>query len=125
MEQFLLDSSAIMHLLGKTNVGLDIRRVISSGELVTSLLCYCEVLNEVNLDKLKITEEFLNELFISQVTLSDARLAKELQYNCRKAGGQVPTMDCLIAATAINNNATIVTTDSDFERIQEVKKIIF
>ncbi len=125
MTRFLLDSSAILNMLANTSSSSDIRNFISNGELVTSVICYCEVLNEINLHKIKIAEEFLNQLLIFQVTLADAHLAKEIEYACRKSGGQVPTMDCLIAATASNNNATVITTDSDFSRIDGVKKEVF
>ena len=124
MQRFLLDTSAILHILDSTEKGKKAIKLVSSGEVITSIICYCEVLNKTNLDKQTIAEEFLSKLLVFQVTLEDGNIAKQFQNSCRKSGKFVPTTDCLIAATAANNKAVVVATDSDFERISGIEKII-
>ena len=125
MARFLLDSSIIIHMLNGTDAGRAAVKFVSAGELVTSIICYCEVLNEANLDKQAQAEGFLSKLLIFQVTLEDGKTAKGFQDSCRKSGKFVPSTDCLIAATAANNNAMVVASDPDFERISGVEKKIF
>lgn len=125
MTRFLLDTSIILHILDATAKGAKATELLSGGEAVTNIICYCEVLNKTNLDKLAKAEEFLSKLLIFQVTLEDGKTAKDFQYACRKAGNFVPSTDCLIAATAANNKAVLVASDPDFERIASVEKKIF
>lgn len=123
-ETYLLDSSAIIDLLTTRPLGSRVAKAIEGSELCTSIICYCEVLNKISLQNESNAEKFLSKLFIFPVTLPDGKLAKKIQDSCRLAGRQVPTLDCIVAATAIQNNATLVATDKDFERIQQVKKIV-
>ena len=125
MERLILDSSAMLHILQGTGKGQKIAAVIAKQEWLTSIICYCEVLNNVNLDKQAKAEAFLSKILIFPLTLAEGRLAKQFQDECRKTGRQVPTLDCLIAATAANNNATVITTDADFLRIDGIKKQVF
>ncbi len=125
MTRFLLDTSIILAILDGTAKGQVAKQLIQNSELITSIVCYCEVLNKASLNKIVVAERFLSNLSIFPLTLADGELAKEFQYSCRKSGKFVSTLDCLIAATASNNNATVITTDSDFGRIDGVKKEIF
>ncbi len=59
---------------------------------------------------------------MERVLLDSSTIAQNIQKNCRKNGKHVPTIDCTIASTAINNNATIISSDSDFQRIDEARK---
>lgn len=125
MERYLLDSSAILNILLGTPKGNQIRLFAKNAELITSIICYCEVLNKSDLDKQNKAETLLSQLSVFPLTLTDGQLAKKLQYECRKAGGYVPTLDCLVAATASNQDAEVVTSDSDFSRIEGVKRHVF
>lgn len=125
MERYLLDTSAILHILRGTKTGSDIVRFVKDADLTTSVICYCETLNNSNLDKQAEAEEFLSCLAILPVTLSDGEAAKKIQYACRKDGKHVPTTDCIIAGTARNNDLEMVTADSDFARIEGIKKRVF
>ncbi len=124
MEKYLLDTSSILNILDGNKKGEAAIELIQNGELITSILCYCEALNKLDLNKLNKAEEFLSKLGLFNLTLADGFLAKEIQHTCRKNGGQVSTIDALIAATAHNNKSILITSDSDFDRIDEVKKKI-
>ncbi len=125
MEKYLLDSSIIIHILSASEKGVAAIELFDEAELSTSIICYCEVLNKINLEKIAKAQEFLSKLLVFGINTTDGETAIELQYNCRKTGKQVETLDALIAATAINNNAVVISSDKDFERIEGVRKKLF
>lgn len=53
---------------------------------------------------------------------TDAVLAAELQVALRRNGRQLATIDALIATVALRYNLILLTTDSDFESIPELKR---
>jgi len=122
MERYLLDSSIILDVLAGNASGVKAAHILRGGESATSVICYCEVLNKIDLLRQEKAENFLSKLLVFGVTLADGKAAKKLQDECRKSGGQVPTTDCLIAATAMNNGAVMVASDKDFERIKGLEK---
>lgn len=125
MNRFVLDSSAILHIVRGTKAGREIARFVQEADVLVSVLSYCEVLNAAEMTHLKNAEEFLSNLPLLPLELRDGHVAKELQISCRRSGAHVATPDCLVAATAINHDAEIVTTDTDFNRIDGVKKHVF
>ena len=56
-----------------------------------------------------------------ETTLSDWILAGEVSYKLREKGRTIPITDCLVAAIAINNDATVMTLDRHFQYISDVK----
>lgn len=122
MTRYLLDSSCIIDILSGNERGAKAAQLAKGAELVTSAICYCEVLNRLDLDKAAKAEAFLSKLLVFGLGLQEAKIAKEMQYACRRAGNQVPTVDCLIAATAKTNSATLIASDHDFARIDGVEK---
>ena len=124
MERFLLDSSVILDILAGNADGQKAVGFLKNGEASTSVICCCEVLNTVNLEKYAKAEAFLSKLLVFGLSVSDGETARGLQKNCRKTGRHVPTIDCLIAATAINNDATVISSDSDFERLDGARKLL-
>ncbi len=125
MTRFLLDSSTINDILSGNARGAKAARRIEGGELATSVICYCEVLNNINLDKQPRAEAFISKLLVFGLSVADGKIALDLQDSCRAAGRQVPAIDCLIAATAIANSAIVVSSDLDFARIEGVEKLVF
>jgi len=120
-----LDSSAIVDLLRGGQKGDNIQHLLEGKKLLTSVICYCEVLNQSEGPRQAQAKSFMSSLLVLPVTVSDGDVAEQMQYSCRKSGGHVRTMDCLVAATAFNHGATLVATDSDFERIDGLKKHLF
>ncbi len=125
MDRYILDSSIILDILAGNQEGQKAVKALAGGELATSVICYCEVLNKINLERYQKAEEFLSKLLVFGLSVGDGEIAKNLQLECRKSGGHVPTIDCLIAATAVSTNSVIAASDKDFERIQKIRKILF
>jgi predicted nucleic acid-binding protein len=46
--------------------------------------------------------------------------AAEIANRCKDKGIQAKTLDCLIAAVAINHNCLLITSDGDFEHMAKV-----
>ncbi|MBI5226365.1 type II toxin-antitoxin system VapC family toxin [Candidatus Micrarchaeota archaeon] len=125
MSRYLLDTSAILHILRGTPEGLRIAQLIQDSDVLTSVVCYCESLNNSHLTWIERAELFLSKVTVLPVDLSEGQLAKKIQFECRKKGKMVPTLDSLVAATAMKNDAEVVAVDSDFERIDGLKKHLF
>jgi|GEM_PF-2462600 len=124
MERYLLDSSAILNILEGSAEGRKAAGILRGNEVVTSIVCYCEVLNKASREKQSAAEAFLSKVPVFPVSLADGYEARKIADSCRKDGNYVPTLDCIIAATAKNNNATVVTMDDDFARMAEVRKVV-
>ncbi len=69
-------------------------------------------------------KNFLNTFRHLTVTEASAMLYAELSYKYVRQGITIEPFDLLIAAIAIENNIAVITTDTDFERIAEVDKVI-
>lgn len=54
------------------------------------------------------------------VKRDDAELAAELQTTLRRRGWQLETVDAIIAAIALRNNLTLLTTDKDFAAVPDL-----
>ena len=67
---------------------------------------------------------FLNKFTVLQTTKTTANILSELKYSYDKKGVRLSLADSIIASLVIENNSTLVTKDKDFEKIEELKKII-
>lgn len=72
-------------------------------------------------EALKFLSSF-NQLTLSQAS---AKTYAELWHRYSRKGTPVAVFDLLIASIAIVSNATLLTLDKDFGKVDELKKIIF
>ncbi len=72
----------------------------------------------------KKAEQFISRFRVLTLTGQSARIYAELAYKHDKAGTKPGDFDLLTAAIAIDNDATVLTTDTDFNKIAELKKEI-
>lgn len=68
--------------------------------------------------------EFISSFSVLQTTEKSAYIFAELKDKYDKRGMQIPLIDLLIAGLVIENSFVLVTKDKDFEKIEELKKII-
>lgn|SRR3989338_3499608 len=68
---------------------------------------------------------FLNNFVTLHTSDKTAAILANLKFKYDSQGVVVPLADILIAALVIENNMILVTRDKDFEKIEELKKIIF
>ena len=64
--------------------------------------------------------EFLNEVSVLGIDDSVARIFGQQRARQRQLGKPLSNMDLLIAATALHHNLTLLTSDRDFERVQNL-----
>ena len=72
----------------------------------------------------KEAENFLDIFNYLTLTKASAKRYSELDYKYSKQGIGFEPFDLLMAAIAIEEKLTLLTTDTDFERIAELKKEI-
>src|SRR5437773_956749 len=131
MNGYLLDTAVVAAFLqGKPKAFEIVKPLIEKHKLVTSIIVYAEVM-----EYLKGRSNFiyyrdkLQELFLLeqikpyQLTYNILELYADLRRQLRIPYGKglIGDMDTLIAATALENNFTLVTTDHDFERVPQLK----
>lgn len=106
----LLDTSILVENLR--------RGVFEPGAI--SVITLIEVLRGVKQEKRGMVKDLLEESF-EVLPLSNEAILKycEIYDHFKQRGKLIPDADLIIAATAIVNNATLVTKDSDFERVAE------
>ncbi len=127
--KYLLDTGILIQLEHKNNSILEkLKGIVKDFSLLSITLFnfaefYYGYLSKKPEDKTE-AENFLD--MFGQLTLTKASAKKftELDYKYSKLGLGLTPFDLLMAAIAIEENMTLLTTDTDFERIAEVNKII-
>ena len=71
------------------------------------------------------TRDLLSTLTWLDITRPCARRAGAIQASLKQEGNPLGFADCLIAATAIEHDQTLVTGDGDFERIPDLRIRIY
>lgn len=67
---------------------------------------------------------FVEKFPFVEATKKTAVILSDLKYKYEKLGKSFSLSDLIIASQAIENNMTLVTTDKQFESIEELKKVI-
>ncbi len=68
--------------------------------------------------------KFIEEFYCLQTTKKTALILSDLKHKYEKSGKSFSLADMIIASQAIENNMTLLTTDRQFQEIEELKKII-
>lgn len=66
----------------------------------------------------------IDKYTILNTSKDSSLLSAEIKHKLERAGQIIPDIDIIIAAICIDNNATLVTSDKQFEKIKELNKII-
>ena len=127
--KYLLDTGILIELERKNKKIVELLKDIVKdfGLLNISLFSYAEFYYGYLLkspEAKKEAEVFLD--IFNQLTLTRASAKRfcGLDYKYSKQGVGVKPFDLLMASIAIEENLTLLTMDSDFERVEEVSKII-
>lgn len=76
-------------------------------------------------DAIAEAEHFLDSFQQLPFTKTSVKIYAELSYRYSKKGIKIEPFDLLIAAAAIENDLIILTTDTDFDKISEIRNIVF
>jgi predicted nucleic acid-binding protein len=125
VKRYLLDSGPLAaYLAGRSGIVELISPWIRRREAATSILVYGEVL-----EYLKGRHDFarrkselhrlLSTIYPSTLSLAALEHYADIRRRLRppKGPGLISDMDTVIAATALERDLTLVTTDSDFDRV--------
>jgi predicted nucleic acid-binding protein len=128
MRRYLLDTSLLAaYLYGRPRAVELITPWITHREAATSILVYGEVV-----EHLKSKPDFphhhaslrrlLREVSPHFITYSIMERYTDIRRQLRRQGpGLIGDIDTLIAATALERDLTVVTADSDFERVPDLR----
>lgn len=127
---YLLDTTVLIDLLRTRNTIPFIEEHLND-ELLTSSICIFEVYCGIyRLEKSRINlsnnqfHSLLESFRVVEFTQSHAQIAGEIQANLAMSGTLLEDMDILIAASAIAEGATLVTSNSKhFKRIKNLSVI--
>jgi predicted nucleic acid-binding protein len=132
MRRYLLDSTPLAGVLnGREPFVTDVRPFLLRRELATSVLVYAEVVEylkgssdfAVRQEQLRTFLQAVYPFFITYAILD--RYADIRRHLRQPHGpGLIGDIDTLIAATALERNLTLITTDGDFERVPDLKLIL-
>lgn len=92
-----------------------------------TFISFFEYLTGLKIRKSKSLQDnliFLKKFNVLQTTNSSAEILSDLKIKYDKKGITLSLADLLSASIVIDNNLILVTKDKDFEKIEELKKII-
>ena len=85
---------------------------------------FYEGIIEKNIKNKNILMVFINKFMCLRASSRTAEILANLKHKYEKKGITFGLADIIIAAQVIENNATLVTKDNIFEKIEELNKII-
>lgn len=129
MRRYLLDTTVLAAYLYDRRTARElVESWISAAEAATSILVHGEVIEHLkSRPSFEPHEAQLRELLRAVqpyfLTYSIMDRYAEIRRSLRgpRGPGLIGDIDTLIAATALERNLTVVTTDSDFERVPDLK----
>lgn len=107
---FLLDITALIDLFrGQESTAALISELAKESILAVSPVVIAEIYSGIRASEMHSVEIFLSTLVLFPINGSIARKAGLYQRDYRKKGITIALADCLIAASAVENNLTLVT----------------
>ena len=79
---------------------------------------------EIGAGKETAAIRFLDSFNLLPLTKESSKAYANLRHKYKIKRAPLASIDLFIAAIAIENNATLITTDKDFERVEELKTIV-
>jgi len=123
--KMIVDSSVwIEYLKNRPSVTEKLDQLLLAGTIVTVGPVIAEILQGAKTEKdYRLLENNLGGLPLIETKVEDWIKAGKISYELRKRGITIPLTDCLIAAVAIHQNASVMTYDRHFESIPDLKHI--
>src|ERR1051326_1784298 len=129
MKRYLLDTSLVAAFLhGRPAILALLEPLVKDGQAGTSILVYGEVIEylkglptfqEYKVRLQKLLE--LNQITAYPLTYPILERYADIRRTLRPQHKDIGDIDTLIAATALEENLTILTIDRDYERVPELK----
>lgn len=116
-ETYFADSSFLLDLLDGKDSAIAVHNRLD-GRIVTGSVCLHELAAHTDID----LDTFETNIVVDY-TREDARKAKEITEELEERGQDVNQHVVMIAAQALNHDASLITRDPAFKKIQELEKI--
>jgi predicted nucleic acid-binding protein len=132
MRRYLLDSTPLAaYLIGREQARTLTDPWVRAGEAATSVLVYAEVIEYLRMrpnftEHREALREALKDIHPYSLTYPILERYSEVRRQLKKpyGPGYVGDIDTFIAATALERDLTVVTTDSDFERVPGLRVML-
>jgi predicted nucleic acid-binding protein len=129
MRRYLLDTSLLAALLNNRPAAVSlIKPWVERHEAATSILAYAEVIEYIKArsdfaQRQAALRNFLKEVYPYFLTYGILERYADIRRQIRPPHGPglIGDIDTLIAATALERNLTLLTTDEDFQRVPNLK----
>ena len=126
MTLYLLDTPPLTaYLFGRQSAVALIAPWVQRGEVGTSIVVYGEIIEHRKgrpgfLQHQRAVRRSLQEIRPFTLTYGVLERYADIRRTLRPAGSLIGDMDTLIAATAVEGNLTLVTSDRDFQRVPDL-----
>jgi len=116
--RIVCDTNTLVHLLGKNS---DVTDFLRGKEISLSVITELELYAKQPLTEMEeaIIDVLIESCFVIELTQPIKQIVKQIRKKFR-----IKLPDAIIAATAIYLDIPLVTFDSDFEKIDELKLIL-
>ena len=119
---FLLDTDVSIWVLMRRKEIIDrVLKLKDERPLCISVISITEIYKNIFPSELTTTEEYLNQHVLFEVEKKIARIAGLYWQQHSKQLENLSLTDCLIAATANNNNSTLVTLESKHFPMKDIE----
>jgi len=129
--KFIIDTSILADLeKGETAVSKRLLAVTGNLDLSAYNITFVNLFEFLFGIKLRspknqqIALEFIDKFWVLHTSNETSKILANLRFKYDKKGIVLSLADFIIAALAIENDLTLVTRDTDFEKITELKRII-
>ena len=122
----LVDTSILIDFINMNKYREIITTLLAKKQFTTTEIIIMEVLQGIKDDKFyETTKSFLETLPLVSLKYEDFLKAANIYRTCRKNGITIrKSIDCIIAALAINNNLKLLSNDRDFNNIQSFFELL-
>ena len=116
--RILCDTNTLIHLLGKNT---DVADFLMGKQISISVITELELYGKQNMSssETSIVDMLIENCFVIDLLPSIKQLVKKIKSNYK-----IKLPDAIIAATAMYLDIPLVTFDTDFERIENLKLIL-
>ena len=123
---YFFDSSALIECSKNTPTGKKINESIGDTDIVTSSLSVHEIMVGTKTPKDEfITRELIQGFRILSFDKDTGFISAQLHQSLQRKGTMINLTDIFIAAVALQHDATLITLDKDFEKIEGLKVQVF
>jgi predicted nucleic acid-binding protein len=122
----LVDTSILIDFININKYREIITTLLAKKEFATTEIIIMEVLQGIKDDEFyETTKFFLESLPMVSIKYEDYLRAANIYRTCKKNGFTIrKSIDCIIAAVAINNDLKLFSKDRDFNHIQAYSELL-